>query len=237
MNDIIEKLEAAGWPQVKQSMDEAGYALMPGILSEMQCDWLKDNYNTEDWYRKTIQMERYRFGKGQYRYFKYPLPDPVHQLRQHLYPHLAPIANNWMDQLGLPDQFPLHHHELLLKCQQAGQDKPTPLMLQYGAGGFNTLHQDIYGDVFFPMQAVLFLNQAGKDYNGGEFVLTEQVPRAQSRATVLRPDKGDLLLFTTQFRPVKGTRGFYRVNIKHGVSSVTNGERYTLGVIFHDAQS
>lgn len=237
MINVCDKLKNTDWSLIRQSMDQSGYGLLPGILSSDQCDWLSKNYHTDHWYRKTIQMERYRFGKGQYRYFTYPLPAVLQELREQLYPFLSPIANNWMEQLGKEQRFPAHQEELLKQCREAGQDKPTPLILQYGEEGYNTLHQDLYGDVFFPIQAVLFLNQAGKDYEGGEFVLVEQVPRAQSKASVLRPNKGDMLLFTTQYRPVKGSRGFYRVNLKHGVSRVASGERYTLGIIFHDAQS
>lgn len=173
---------------------------------------------------------------AEYKYFQYPLPALVQQLRETVYPRLAPVANQWMKALGIPSRYPLTHAALLEECKAAGQYKPTALILQYGQGGHNTLHQDLYGDVFFPFQLVLFLSQPGHDHDGGEFVLVEQRPRAQSKAMVLRPGRGDMLIFTTNFRPVKGSKGYYRVNMKHGVSEVTNGYRYTLWVIFHDAQ-
>jgi hypothetical protein len=192
-------------------------------------------YNNDVLYRKTINMERYRFGLGEYKYFQYPLPAIIQQLRENVYPKLAPVANSWMRALNIEKHFPGSLTELLELCHAHKQDRPTPLILQYGKGGYNTLHQDLYGDVYFPMQLVLFLNEPDKDYEGGEFVLIEQRPRAQSKAIVLKPRKGDMLMFTTNFRPVKGTKGYYRVNMKHGVSELTAGERHTLGIIFHDA--
>jgi hypothetical protein len=180
-------------------------------------------------------MERYRFGLGEYKYFNYPLPGIIEKLRQDIYPKLAPIANNWMRILNIDKQYPATLPELLEQCHQHHQTRATPLILKYGKGGYNTLHQDLYGDIYFPMQLVLFLDEPGTDYEGGEFVLIEQKPRAQSRAIVLKPHKGDMLIFTTNFRPVKGSKGYYRVNMKHGVSEVTSGQRHTLGIIFHDA--
>ena len=178
-----------------------------------------------------------RFGLGEYKYFNYPLPDIIQQIRTNVYPYLAPIANAWFKALNIDTQFPLAHAELLQKCHDNGQQKATILILKYGKGGFNTLHQDLYGDIYFPIQAVLFLNEPDKDFTGGEFVLTQQIPRAQSKVIVLKPKKGDMLIFTTNFKPEKGIKGYYRVNMKHGVSGVTSGERYTLGIIFHDAIS
>ena len=230
-----ERLAHTDWAAVAEKLHGKGYAIIPAALQPAECRALTAAYKDESLYRKTISMERYRFGAGEYKYFQYPLPPLVHQLRETVYPHLAPVANQWMKALGIPRTYPLMHAALLEECKAAGQYKPTALILQYGQGGHNTLHQDLYGDVFFPFQLVLFLSQPGHDHDGGEFVLVEQRPRAQSKAMVLRPDRGDMLIFTTNFRPVKGSKGYYRVNMKHGVSEVTNGERYTLGVIFHDA--
>jgi len=237
MDEIEAKIEDADWQAVSDTMDERGYAVVPGFLSRQQCRHLIDGFDDTDAYRKTVDMARYRFGLGSYKYWAYPLPDLVQALRIGLYPKLAPIANAWMERLNIPDRFPDTFEELQAACHDNGQEKPTPLILKYGPGGYNTLHQDRYGDVYFPMQAACFLSAPDTDYSGGEFVLTEQVPRAQSRAIVLKPDLGDMLIFTTRFRPVKGTRGYYRANMKHGVSEVGRGQRYTLGIIFHDATS
>lgn len=236
MTDSIEKrLAAADWQQATEHLHAKGFALIPRILTQEECHQLIGDYHHQELYRKTVGMERYRFGSGEYKYFSYPLPALIQQLRENLYPALAPVANLWMEVLGIDRRFPAEHKELQVRCRDNGQLLPTALILKYGKGGFNTLHQDLYGDVYFPMQAVLFLNEPGKDYAGGEFVLTEQVPRAQSKAIVLKPGKGDLLIFTTNFRPVKGSKGYYRASMKHGVSEVESGERHTLGVIFHDA--
>lgn len=182
-------------------------------------------------------MERYRFGLGEYKYFNYPLPDLIQTIRKTIYPSLAPIANYWMKVLNIDTKFPDTFQELQARCHANNQLKPTVLILKYGKGGHNTLHQDLYGDVYFPIQTVLFLNKPDEDFTGGEFVLTQQTPRAQSKVIVLKPKKGDMLIFTTNFRPVKGSKGYYRVNMKHGVSEIQSGERHTLGIIFHDALS
>jgi hypothetical protein len=184
-----------------------------------------------------VVMARYRFGFGEYKYFNYPLPNSIQTIRATVYPHLAPIANAWFKVLNIDKQFPTEHEVLLQQCHENNQNKATVLILKYGKGGFNTLHQDLYGDVYFPMQTVLFLNEPDKDFTGGEFVLTQQIPRAQSKAIVLKPKKGDALIFTTNFKPEKGSKGYYRVNMKHGVSEIIEGERHTLGIIFHDALS
>ncbi len=237
MENLKEKLTLTDWQSVSESMNEKGYAIVPEILSDEQCNQLIQKYNNQNLYRKTVVMERYRFGLGEYKYFDYPLPKIIQILREAIYPKLSPIANLWMKVLNIDKVFPETFEELQSLCHQNNQLKPTPLILKYGKGGFNTLHQDLYGDVYFPMQTVLFLNEPDKDFTGGEFVLTQQTPRAQSKAIVLKPKKGDMLIFTTNFRPIKGTRGYYRVNMKHGVSEVISGERYTLGVIFHEATS
>ena len=232
---ISERLQTTDWDTVADSMHRQGYTIIPNLLTTPECHHLIKSYNTEEHYRKTITMERYRFGLGEYKYFQYPLPDLINNIRQTIYPSIAPIANTWMEVLNIDTRFPATHEELKAKCRKNGQTKPTVLILKYGTGGFNTLHQDLYGDVYFPMQLVLFLNEPGDDYTGGEFVLTEQIPRAQSKAIVLQPRRGDALLFTTNFRPVKGSKGYYRVNMRHGVSPLHSGHRHTLGIIFHDA--
>lgn len=182
-------------------------------------------------------MEQHRFGLGEYKYFDYPLPEFIHDLRTVCYSHLAPIANSWFQVMNSSYSFPTDHQDLLKHCKENNQQKATVLILNYKEGGYNTLHQDLYGEVYFPIQAVLFLSDPILDYEGGEFVLTEQVPRAQSKVTVLKPRKGDMLIFTTSFRPKKGVKGYYRINMKHGVSEVRFGNRFTLGIIFHDAVS
>lgn len=233
--NFSQRLEKVDWPNVKESLHDKGYALIPNLMPERECDVLIESYNEHALYRNTISMERYRFGKGEYKYFNYPLPAIIQEVRETIYPRLAPIANRWMEVLKRKDRFPDSHKELQQGCYDVGQVKPTPLILKYGKGGYNTLHQDLYGEVFFPIQAVVFLNEPEVDYKGGEFVMTEQRPRAQSKAIVLKPQKGDMLIFTTNFRPVKGSKGYYQVKMKHGVSEVTEGERHTLGIIFHDA--
>jgi len=235
MKTIEEKIAAIDWQMVTAGMNEKGFALVPQLLSNKYCEQLIRDYNNPDLYRKTITMERYRFGLGEYKYFNYPLPGLIQTIRSEVYPQLAPVANSWMKILNIEKQFPVSFDELQTLCHSNAQTKPTVLILRYGKGGHNTLHQDLYGDIFFPMQLVLFLNEPGEEYTGGEFVLTQQTPRAQSKAIVLKPRKGDMLMFTTNFRPIKGSKGYYRVNMKHGVSEVHEGQRHTLGIIFHDA--
>lgn len=237
MKTISEQIAALDWAALTHEMNEKGYAIIPKLIADEQCNQLIDSYDHPNGYRKTVVMERYRFGLGEYKYFDYPLPELIQKLRESLYPKLAPIANLWMKVLNIATRFPNTFNELQELCRANNQLKPTVLILKYGKGGHNTLHQDLYGDVFFPMQTVLFLDNPDEDYTGGEFVLTQQTPRAQSKAIVLKPKKGDLLLFTTNFRPVKGTKGYYRVNMKHGVSELHSGKRHTLGIIFHDALS
>ena len=237
MDTIPSTIAVTNWQEVAKDMHQRGFSLVPNVLSHSHCETLKERYTNPDGYRKTVVMERHRYGLGEYKYFDYPLPSIVQQLREHLYPHLAPIANRWAEVLGLDTVFPATHEGLLAKCHANDQHEATALILKYGQGGFNTLHQDLYGAVYFPLQAALFLSEPDRDYTGGEFVLTEQVPRAQTKATVLQPGKGDMLIFTTNFRPMEGNKGYYRVNMKHGVSEVRMGERYTLGIIFHDAST
>lgn len=218
-------------------MHDKRYALVPGFLQSQYCKELISEYNNSDLYRKTITMERHRFGLGEYKYFRYPLPELIQTIRREIYPKLVPIANTWMKVLNLERQFPDNFDELQRLCHENKQTKPTVLILKYGKGGHNTLHQDLYGDIFFPFQLVFFLNEPNDDYTGGEFVLTQQIPRAQSKAIVLRPHREDLLIITTNFKPIKGSKGYYRAKMRHGVSEVHDGERHVLGIIFHDAQS
>jgi len=235
MTTLIQKIKDIDWAEITENMHQNGYAVIPGFLEGEECERLKTDYEKAGLYRKRVIMERHRFGLGEYKYYDYPLPDIIQNIRTHIYPHLAPIANTWFKALQIDKQFSLSHNVLLDECHTNEQKKATPLILKYAKGGFNTLHQDLYGDIYFPIQTVLMLNQPGKDFTGGEFVLTQQIPRAQSKAIVLNPNKGDLLIFTTNFKPEKGAKGYYRVNMKHGVSEVKSGNRYTLGIIFHDA--
>jgi uncharacterized protein len=237
MQNIVTQIENIDWQKITEEMHEKGFAIIPDLLTNDQCEELKSEYSNQDLYRKTVVMERYRFGLGEYKYFNYPLPKLIQSIRTNMYPKLAPIANAWFKALNIDKIFPGTHQELLQQCHENNQLKATVLILKYGKGGHNTLHQDLYGNVYFPIQTVLFLNEPDEDFTGGEFVLTQQTPRAQSKAMVLKPKKGDMLVFTTNFRPVKGTKGYYRVNMKHGVSEIHSGERHTLGIIFHDALS
>lgn len=236
MTDILQRIKDTDWLAVTESMHQNGYATIPTLLYDAECDTLKSAYHQSELYRKTVVMERHRFGLGEYKYFNYPLPELLQDLRTHIYPHLASVANAWFKALNIPTSFPLEHKKFLQQCHSNNQQKATALILKYGEGGFNTLHQDLYGDVYFPIQVVLMLSEPEQDFTGGEFVLTQQIPRAQSKAIVLKPKKGDILIFTTNFKPEKGTKGYYRVNMKHGVSEVKTGRRYALGIIFHDAE-
>jgi uncharacterized protein len=231
------RTQALDWRGIEESLWSRGYAVTAPLLAPAECAELIALYAHETRFRSHIVMERYRFGVGDYKYFEHPLPDVISSVRQAAYPYLAEIANRWAEALGeTRAPFPLEHAAFLKICHEAGQKRPTPLLLHYEAGGYNCLHQDIYGDVAFPMQMVLMLGQAGQDWQGGEFVLVEQRPRAQSSAEVVKADQGAAIIFTTRYRPVKGSRGFYRVNLKHGVSRIHSGSRYTLGIIFHDAK-
>jgi len=237
MENIADQIRNLDWELAFENLNSTGHQLFKSVFSNEVCNALIDGYDNSRLYRKTIVMERYRFGLGEYKYMKYPLPELIETLRRSVYERLSPLANRWMEALKIDQRFPNSHTDFKLLCQDNGQTKPTVLILKYGPGGHNTLHQDLYGDVFFPIQAVIFLSEPKEDYTGGEFVLTEQTPRAQSRPIVLQPKKGDMLLFTTNFRPVKGSKGYYRSNMKHGFSEVHHGSRYTLGIIFHDAIS
>lgn len=233
--DIRARVDALDWARLRAELDEVGHAVTVSVLTEDECEELSDLFDSGR-FRSTIEMARYRFGDGRYRYFDHPLPETIAALRASFYPHLAPIANRWADLLsGDGPTFPLQHEELLTRCHAAGQNRPTPLILRYGEGDWNALHQDLYGDVFFPFQVLTILSRPGEDFDGGQFVLLEQRPRAQSRAHVLNPPQGAFVIFPTATRPNRGKNGYHRVGMRHGVSTVTRGQRTALGVIFHDA--
>jgi hypothetical protein len=235
---IADRIEAIDWRVVDTSLDAQGFAPFPAILDPAECDALAGLYREEARFRSRIDMSRFRFGVGEYKYFAAPLPPLVQSLRETLYARLAPIANRWNARLKprARPTFPAALGEFVARCHVAGQTRPTPLLLSYAAGGYNCLHQDIYGDLVFPLQAVFALSRVDVDYRGGELLLVEQRPRAQSRAHAVRLEQGAGLVFATRERPVAGTRGDYRVTMRHGVSTVTGGSRMTLGVIFHDAK-
>jgi hypothetical protein len=233
---IAERIDALDWNNAGQSLSERGYAVSDPILTPAECSALAALFNDASRFRSHIIMERYRFGIGDYKYFANPLPELVRDLRSSAYPHLALVANRWAEALGeRTPPYPRDHAAFLRICHRAGQTKPTPLMLHYEAGGYNCLHQDLYGDVSFPLQMVFLLGQQGRDWEGGEFIMVEQQPRAQSKPQAVLADQGQAILFTTRYRPVKGSRGYYRVNVRHGVSRVHRGTRDTLGIIFHNA--
>lgn len=225
------------WDAMGRSLDERGYAAAPApVLTADECRELTALYDDDRRFRSRIDMARFRFGEGEYKYFTNPLPPIVHELRRRLYPPLAAIANRWMERLGEDERYPASLDAFLKRCAARGQTKPTPLLLRYEAGGYNCLHQDVYGDVAFPLQAVVFLSVPNVDYAGGEFLLVEQRPRAQSMGDIVPARQGGLAVFTTRVRPVRGARGFYRVQMRHGVTRVHRGRRFTLGIIFHDAR-
>lgn len=232
----IASLAELNWTELHQMLDKQGYAKLPPFLNAESCACLIKGYEDDSLYRKTIDMKRYHFGIGEYKYYHTPLPDRLQQIRDNLYPELAKAANRWLEQLNRSTVYPETLEMFLDQCHQAGQNRPTPLILKYEAGGYNCLHQDLYGDIFFPFQIVFTLNQQNEDYTGGEFLLVEQRPRAQSRGHVITLNRGEGLIFPTQYRPVLGARGYYRVALRHGVGTVNSGIRYSLGVIFHDAK-
>jgi hypothetical protein len=225
------------WQRARCHLDERGFALVSGVLAKKTCDEIAGYYADEQRFRSRIEMSRYAFGRGEYKYFNDPLPEIVQQLRSSIYPPLVPLANQWAERLGSKTpRYPETLPYFIEQCHRAGQKRPTPLLLKYGTGDFNCLHQDVYGEVVFPFQVTFFLSHRGKDFTGGEFVLAEQQPRRQSRVEVLAPEQGDAVVFAVHHRPVRGARGYYRANLRHGVSTVHSGQRYTLGIIFHDAK-
>ncbi len=230
-----DRVDAIDWRLVSADLDAQGWAVLPGLIDETEGAGIVDLYDSGTGFRSHVIMARHGFGKGEYRYFAYPLPDLVQGLRNALYPHLVPIANAWHERMGNPTRFPADHAEFLRRCHAAGQARPTPLLLQYGPGDYNCLHQDLYGEHVFPLQAAALLSQPGGDFEGGEFVMTEQRPRMQTRAAVVPLRRGDAVVFAVNARPVRGGRGDYQVKLRHGVSALRAGRRHTLGIIFHDA--
>jgi uncharacterized protein len=229
-------LASIDWRNVESGLNDTGAAVLGRLLTPMECRETAALYDCDAKFRSRIVMARHGFGKGEYKYFCYPLPPLVQTLRTALYPHLAPIANAWTERMGFEARYPATHREFLELCHKQGQTRPTPLLLRYETGDYNCLHQDLYGELAFPLQVAILLSEPGKDFTGGEFVMTEQRPRMQSRADVIPLSQGDAVVFAVHHRPVKGTRGTYRVNLRHGVSRLRSGHRHTLGVIFHDAQ-
>ncbi|MFN3743332.1 MAG: 2OG-Fe(II) oxygenase [Hyphomicrobiaceae bacterium] len=232
---IVADAIAIDWASVGESLDARGFAILPQLFAPEQCSAVAAMYSEDHRFRSHIHMARHGFGRGEYKYFAYPLPETVGRLRAALYPPLAEIANRWNAAMGIDARFPADHAAFLARCHAAGQTRPTPLLLQYVAGDYNCLHQDLYGAQVFPLQAAILLSAPGVDFTGGEFVITEQRPRMQTRAAVAPLGRGDAVIFAVHQRPVRGTRGSYRVNLRHGVSEILSGRRHTLGLIFHDA--
>ena len=224
------------WGRLSQDLDAQGCAVIERVLSPEECQALAGLYPKDDIFRSRVVMEQHGFGRGEYKYFSYPLPDLIATLRTAIYPHLVPIANRWNNAMGIDVRYPERHADFIERCHQAGQVRPTPLLLQYRAGDYNCLHQDLYGEHVFPLQLTILLSKPDKDFTGGEFVMTEQRPRLQSRPIVVPLRQGDGVVFAVHNRPVNGTRGSYRVNLRHGVSRIRSGHRHTVGIIFHDAQ-
>jgi uncharacterized protein len=233
---VGDRVRALDWERLSRDLDVGGNAVVEKLLTPPECHALAAFYEAEDSFRSRVVMGRHGFGRGEYKYFAYPLPDIVAELRGAFYPHLVPVANRWNGVMRVDGTYPDSHAEFLDRCRAAGQDRPTPLLLQYEAGDYNCLHQDLYGEQVFPLQVAILLSRPGVDFSGGEFVMTEQRPRMQSRPEVVPLEQGDGVIFAVSQRPVQGTRGIYRVKLRHGVSRVRSGMRHTLGVIFHDAQ-
>ena len=233
--DVAARLERFDWSALDAELDAEGCAVLPGLLRRDECEALRSLYDEDARFRSRVIMARHGYGRGEYRYFAYPLPALVAAWRGALYPRLAPVANRWNEAMGSAVRYPAAHADFLARCHAAGQARPTPLLLRYGAGDYNCLHQDLYGEHVFPLQLTVLLSRPGADFTGGEFVMTEQRPRMQSRAEVVPLAQGDAVVFAVHHRPVQGTRGAYRVNMRHGVSRLRSGHRHTLGIIFHDA--
>ena len=234
-NTMVERVSAIDWEQVSHDLDAQGGATVARLLSPAECDTLAALYEQDELFRSRVVMARHGFGRGEYKYFRYPLPEIIAELRTVLYPHLVPIANRWNTAMGIDVRYPERHADYIARCHRAGQVRPTPLLLQYGKDDYNCLHQDLYGEQVFPLQVTILLSEPEKDFTGGEFVMTEQRPRMQSRPIVVPLRQGDTVFFAVNQRPVQGSRGVYRVTLRHGVSRVRSGHRRTLGVIFHDA--
>lgn len=234
--DTASRVDALDWDHITADLDAQGCAVLKGLLSPAECDVLASLYPDDSRFRSKVVMGRHGFGRGEYKYFSYPLPDLIAELRPALYARLTGVANRWNQAMGIDILYPASHAAFLKRCHDAGQMRPTPLLLQYGEGDYNCLHQDLYGEHVFPLQVAILLSQPGRDFSGGEFVLTEQRPRMQSRPEVVPLEQGDAVAFAVHHRPVQGTRGVYRVNLRHGVSRIRSGHRHTVGVIFHDAK-
>lgn len=233
--DIAERVKDLDWERIVHDLDVQGNAIIERLITSAECDKLAQLYPKDRIFRSRVLMAQHGFGRGEYKYFSYPLPDMVNDLRTAIYPRLVPIANRWNSAMGIDILYPEKYADFITRCHNAGQLKPTPLLLQYGPGDYNCLHQDLYGEHIFPLQVTILLSEPGHDFTGGEFVLTEQRPRMQSRPEVVPLRQGDALIFAVHHRPVQGTRGSYRVNLQHGVSRVRSGRRHTVGIIFHDA--
>jgi hypothetical protein len=236
LEDVARRVNSVDWERVSAELDAQGSATIKHLLSPDECRALAGLYPNDDVFRSRVVMARHGFGRGEYKYFGYPLPDRIAGLRTAVYPRLVAIANRWNDAMGVNVRYPEKHADFIQRCHQAGQTKPTPLLLAYGADDYNCLHQDLYGEHVFPLQLAILLSEPDVDFSGGEFVMTEQRPRMQSRPIVVPLRQGDGVVFAVHNRPVRGTRGVYRVNLRHGVSRIRSGQRYTLGIIFHDAQ-
>ena len=232
---VSERIDALDWPRIARDLDARGNAVIDDLIPPVQCRSLAALYPKDDLFRSRVVMARHGFGSGEYRYFRYPLPQPIADLRTATYARLAPIANRWNAAMGIETRYPQQHADYIARCHAAGQTRPTPLLLQYGAADYNRLHQDLYGEHVFPLQVAILLSEPKRDFSGGEFVLSEQRPRMQSRPEVVPLHQGDAVVFAVHHRPVQGVRGTYRVNLRHGVSCVRSGHRHTLGIIFHDA--
>jgi uncharacterized protein len=233
---IAERVDAIDWTRISAELDAQGCVVIEQLLTQQQCAALAALYPDDAYFRSRIVMGRHGFGRGEYKYFSYPLPDLIAELRPALYAQLQSVANRWNEAMGIEMRYPGKHEAFLKRCHAAGQTRPTPLLLQYGESDYNCLHQDLYGEHVFPLQVAILLSEPGRDFTGGEFVMTEQRPRMQSRPEVAPLRQGDAVVFAVHHRPVQGSRGFYRVNLRHGVSRIRSGKRHTLGVIFHDAK-
>jgi len=234
--ELTERVRALAWTAITEELDAQGCALAPALLSRSECERFAALYPRDELFRSRVVMQSHGYGQGEYKYFAPPLPDPIVELRQSFYQGLVPIANRWNTALGLDVQYPAEHASFIERCHAGGQTRPTPLLLEYHAGDYNCLHQDLYGEHVFPLQVAILLSEPGRDFTGGEFVMTEQRPRRQSRPMVLPLRQGDALVFAVKLRPVQGSRGFHRVQLRHGVSRLHSGLRHTLGIIFHDAK-
>ena len=234
-NCISDRIQSIEWERVSSDLDAQGSAMIERLLSPDECELVAKLYPQDEIFRSRVIMGQHGFGRGEYKYFSYPLPDLIASVRTALYRHLVPIANRWNDAMGIDIHYPGEHPDFIERCHQAGQVRPTPLLLQYETGDYNCLHQDLYGEHVFPLQLAILLSEPNRDFTGGEFVMTEQRPRMQSRAIVVALHQGDAVVFAVRNRPVRGTRGVYRVNLRHGVSGIRSGRRHTVGVIFHDS--